>query len=116
MAVLNLQRHHAHSGSLDRFSPSAGAAAKPGKARWSTRYVVTLLSIAASAAFHLRLQAYFPNTIFLPYFPALVLSGVYGGFGPGLLATALGGERLEGVEPIVRRLAQPHERLISFSG
>src|SRR5687768_11356711 len=56
------------------------------------QYVVAALLVIAVTWLRLPLGAWLGNSVpFILYFPAVVVAGWFGGFGPGLFATALSG-------------------------
>src|SRR5687767_6712233 len=57
-------------------------------AHWTWRYVVAAVAPAVSAFAYVAFEDTFRQTPFLVYMPAIFLAGLYGGFGPGVLATA----------------------------
>lgn len=67
----------------------AGLGHPPGKR--SSRYVLALLLTVAAVLLRLAMAPVLPPTgfPFLTFFPAVVLAALYGGLGPGLLATGL---------------------------
>lgn len=72
--------------------PGPTSAAQPVSLRhWGSRYAVAVGATAACAGLHLLFGDRVSRTPFLTYMPAIVGAGIYGGFGPGLTATALGG-------------------------
>src|SRR5829696_2531659 len=58
---------------------------------WPLRYALSVLSVFGSTLIRVPLAGLLGTNIpFLFFFPAILLSGWYGGLGPGLLATGLG--------------------------
>ena len=54
------------------------------------RYLTALGLVAASLVVRAMLSDYFgPNVPYLQFFPAILVASWYGGFGPGVFATAL---------------------------
>jgi len=61
-------------------------------AHWAVaRYAVAVAVIAAALGLRLMLQPWLGSSVpYLQFFPAILIAAWYGGFGPGVLATALG--------------------------
>ncbi|HEX6215251.1 MAG TPA: PAS domain S-box protein, partial [Vicinamibacterales bacterium] len=56
----------------------------------AARYLAAIGCVAASLGLRFMLSDYFgPNVPYLQFFPAILVASWYGGFGPGVLATAL---------------------------
>lgn len=86
---LPLKRRHALRGS-GLPGPTSGAHAVS-RLHWAFRYAVAVAASAACAGLHLLFEDRVSRTPLLIYMPAILSAGIYGGAGPGLLATALGG-------------------------
>lgn len=94
MALVNLQRRP----SLKRLQRGPKGFGLPGatseaqvvsKYPWGSRYVVAIVAAAVCSGLHLALGDHAYRSPFLVYAPGVVVSGIFGGFGPGLCATAL---------------------------
>ncbi|MBI3504195.1 MAG: PAS domain S-box protein [Proteobacteria bacterium] len=57
---------------------------------WLNRYALAFILTALSAGVHQTALRSMTASPFLIYLPSIILSGMYGGFGPGLFSTALG--------------------------
>lgn len=91
-ALINLQRRARVLPCLRRQARPRPQDERPDSvsaAHWCARYILAAAAVAVMAAVHLADRGGLQNTPLLIYFPAIVLSGIYGGFGPGLLATFL---------------------------
>src|SRR5437879_810927 len=92
MPIPNLQRRPLR---LGRSRPPAGLGlpSSDGHAvsdlNWAARYAVSIIAAGLCAGLHVLLGESISKTPFLIYMPAIVAAGIYGGFGPGLLATVL---------------------------
>jgi signal transduction histidine kinase len=62
------------------------------RAHWPLRYALVLVIVAAVTVLRVPLAPLLGNSVpFILYFPAVVIAGWLGGFGPGLAATLLSG-------------------------
>ena len=71
------------------------AESRPSRARRpsaAVRYLVAFTAVAVVTLLRLPLQPLLGNSVpFILYFPAVMVAGWFGGFGPGLFATVLSG-------------------------
>ncbi|MBI3298442.1 MAG: PAS domain S-box protein [Elusimicrobia bacterium] len=88
MPALNLQRRYPTLLRDIHFHP-APAPSAVSSMPWSSRYIVALAVTAVTTLTHLFVADAVARSPFLVYTFAVVISGIYGGFGPGLVATGL---------------------------
>ena len=65
-------------------------AVEPGASPRTSGYVIAVAAVAVSVLFRLALAPWLGTTgPYLQFFPAILLAGWYGGFGPGIVATLM---------------------------
>jgi PAS domain S-box-containing protein len=91
LGIVNLQRRPLSRRPRSRRPLSARVDLQPvSRLPWESRFALSIGSIAATAGLHFLFAGALSKTPFLVYVPAVMLSGVYGGFLPAVLAAALG--------------------------
>ncbi|MBI5200370.1 MAG: PAS domain S-box protein [Elusimicrobia bacterium] len=108
MPVLNLQRRPTSRRPLGRRAVTA----RPGAGDWRTRYVAAVLTVLGTALLHEAFEPFLEKSPFLTYLPAIMLSGAYGGLGPGLVATGLGAAFAE----LIAKVGDLFPELLLFLG